>query len=494
MVKTEIPKLKKILISAGIWIAVLVILFAKSMFRSFDHDENMYVTAAVMLSKGLIPYRDFPYTHLPNLLFIYLPFVSIFKEKLFITRLINVVASWVYLFLLFTLIRENLNKYKWSSLSSFLFTLSLIFNSIFIYTSGLSWNHDIPVLFLILSILLLYSLMDNSSPAKALMLGFSLGMASFSRISYSFFLIPARLILGNLPEGQRLNKFFYLGVIISSIPSVILFFICPNRFILHTITSHLLDSEFWKVHGYQSTLTLSGKLNYIAHIFIGDLTNFSLILLLVTVYFLTLLKGNYKDRKFKLLTLLLVFSIPGAILPSPLWLQYLFPLIPISILVISRGIYLLTPKFALILPIFLIIFSAKNILIYGELLKKLNHTELYVPNIIHFQGEKLKELCYPGKVLTLCPIYPVEANLNIYPAFADGPFTWRYFFYSKKAPAYIVTPKSLPSFLRTDPPSCVLVKCEKRILERPLIRWAEENGYRPALFFGKVVFSKKTSP
>src|SRR3954464_4583635 len=49
-----------------------LLLFLSAMDRDLNHDEHQFIAPGVLISReGLLPYRDFPMFHLPNLAFAY---------------------------------------------------------------------------------------------------------------------------------------------------------------------------------------------------------------------------------------------------------------------------------------------------------------------------------------------------------------------------------------------------------------------------------------
>ncbi|MHC4359168.1 MAG: hypothetical protein ACYSTQ_10270, partial [Planctomycetota bacterium] len=52
--------------------AVFVLLFSLSMQKGLAHDEDQFIASGALLAKELIlPYKDYPYFHMPNLVFVY---------------------------------------------------------------------------------------------------------------------------------------------------------------------------------------------------------------------------------------------------------------------------------------------------------------------------------------------------------------------------------------------------------------------------------------
>ena len=75
--------------------------FLRSLYLPFDHDENLYVSGAWLISQGFLPYQDFPYPHpplQPLLMFLLVKFLSL---KLFVFRFVNVIFSLATLIIVF---------------------------------------------------------------------------------------------------------------------------------------------------------------------------------------------------------------------------------------------------------------------------------------------------------------------------------------------------------------------------------------------------------
>ena len=90
--------------AAGFFVLVLLLLFSLNMQRGFDHDEHMYVAAGKLLaSKSLLPYRDYHYLHMPNLVLVY-GLVFKFTDYPFLAaRAFSVLCAWLSLALIFSL-------------------------------------------------------------------------------------------------------------------------------------------------------------------------------------------------------------------------------------------------------------------------------------------------------------------------------------------------------------------------------------------------------
>jgi len=103
---------------------------------------------------------------------------------------------------------------------------------------------------------------------------------------------------------------------------------------------------------------------------------------------------------------------------------------------------------------------------------------------LHRNAAELRTTVPAGKVLTLAPLYPLEAGLSIYPPFTTGAIAWRVAPYVDEAKArrlHMVTPDTLVSLLNADPPAAVLVGHEKTG-EEPFTKYATQHGYRKVPF------------
>jgi hypothetical protein len=95
-------------------------------------------------------------------------------------------------------------------------------------------------------------------------------------------------------------------------------------------------------------------------------------------------------------------------------------------------------------------------------------------------AERLAEAQIEGRVATFAPVYPLEGGLPVYPELATGQFAYRAAEYTDAdlARHYVMTsPTEIEALFRSDPPAALLVGFEPA-LEAPMVRFAEDNGYR----------------
>jgi hypothetical protein len=97
-----------------------------------------------------------------------------------------------------------------------------------------------------------------------------------------------------------------------------------------------------------------------------------------------------------------------------------------------------------------------------------------------------------GRVLTLAPILPLEAGLEVYPVFIVGPFSWRtaQFLSPERRRQYgVISPDDLELYLQDSPPAAILTGPELNYesfsrfstdnLESAFSDYALRHGYQP---------------
>src|SRR4030042_5540901 len=84
------------LVSLGFFLLVGLLLFGRSMAQPFSHDEHQFVASGWWLAyAGLIPYRDFPYHHMPYQIPLDALAVHLSPYLLLSARLVSWVAGWL---------------------------------------------------------------------------------------------------------------------------------------------------------------------------------------------------------------------------------------------------------------------------------------------------------------------------------------------------------------------------------------------------------------
>ncbi len=332
-----------------------------------------------------------------------------------------------------------------------------------------------------------------------------MGLAVGTRLSYLTALVPfAGLVIlkpGNASWQVRVKGVGALlaGVALALLPVVVLFALAPRSFIFGNIVYPQLNMVYREVLRQQSAMALGGKIVYFMETIAMDWQS-----PLLYLPFFTVLLGMLVNRPlWRRLTwrgwfysALAVSLLAGSFAPTPSWSHYFYA--PLPFVILSLGYSLATWETARRRPIWLLaalVPAAAGLAMYGQQdlahLRSLNQPETWVTVRAHRLGEVLSGHVDEGQVLTLAPVFPLEGGLEIYPAFATGPFTWRtaHLLSPEKQLLYgVVSQGSLQTFLAANPPAAILTGFERNTagfepgdpggLETPFIDYAERNGYQ----------------
>jgi hypothetical protein len=200
-----------------------------------------------------------------------------------------------------------------------------------------------------------------------------------------------------------------------------------------------------------------------------------------------------------------VFALAGCFMPSRYQDQHFFVVVPLFALGIAFGFCGANPRElrlrTMLLALFAICGTAKDVYVSRQTagpdaydwLRDIATPSEWFPIRAHALALRMRSVVPEGRVLTLAPSWPLEAGLKIYPEFATAPFAWRaarLLHAERRARFKLIGPAELEQFLAADPPAAVLTGVEDEELEKPLIAYAKQHGYRPVtLGKGQVVWT-----
>jgi hypothetical protein len=486
----------------ALFIAVGLLLFSANMQRGLSHDEHMYVAGGDLLARGLgLPYRDYPYLQMPNLVFIYAGLFNVSSYLLLSARLFSTLSALGTLLLVFS------TACGWLRTSSYLarFVIAagsvlLIINSpIFAYTSGQAWNHDAALLFC-MGAFALYSHSARRIRPKSkfqspklrwpLVVGLLAGLAVGTRLLFLFVVPLFALALIMLPpdppvrERLRLLALYLGGVLLGLLPSLCLFLLAPGRFLYGNFVYHQANGDFWERIGYTRAMDPVGKLAYLWEVITAPATLLlvtALLALAITAVVTRTYRVTGGRREFYLVPMLVLALLAGAFVPDPSWYQYFFAPLPFLVLCIACCAALLYER----LPWILALSAALTLTSFALRQPFYPLEDLLAPDRwatikVHKVGEEIKRQVGSGPVLTFAPIYPLEGGVSIYTDFATGPFTWRSITFlsdAERVASGLLSPIELDSLLASEPPSAILVGFEPD-LEGPWIEFAQKHAYK----------------
>ncbi len=133
---------------------LLVLVWGLNMRRGLNHDEHQFVASGALIARdGLLPYRDFPYFHVPTLSFLYALLFQATDYLLLAARAFSILCSWLTLVLIFAAALAWLRHLPaWWRVGIGVATAVLLMTTpSFLHASGRAWNHDFPILLTLLA-------------------------------------------------------------------------------------------------------------------------------------------------------------------------------------------------------------------------------------------------------------------------------------------------------------------------------------------------------
>jgi len=496
-------KITKHLLSALMFAVLFALLLGANMQKSLDHDEHQFIAGGALLAqKGLLPYKDYAYFHMPYLAFAYAAIFKITAYRLLAARVFSTACAWLMLIAIL-LLAWRLFRGRHLLLRSLLSLGSaglILTNPLFVYTSGKAWNHDATVLLILLAFLASgRSVKQNGCPKWLFLSGLLLGLATGVRLSAAPLALPFLLMtLWPAPKPRsgtlRRPMTFGLGLLVGLLPAAFLFVLAPRQFLFGNLGyphyNTLYRQQVGFVAGDVSVIAMSigGKLRYLARYVFSSPGN--LLLLLAFVFFALYMPLTDLHRpgpyRFELtLSLLLIpFLLIGSFAPTPAFFQYFYALVPFALLSILYAMADLRERkakqnWSLALWVLILTLSCAYGIKAYESIHTLFTPDDWLPMQVHRSGREIAEMVGAEPVLTLSPIFPLEGQVDIYPEFATGVFAWRVaplVPYDTRREMGIISPTELTDLLASKPPGGILVGDEGG-LEQPFVDYAEQNGY-----------------
>ena len=465
--------------------AVLLFLFFAAMGRNLNHDEHQFIAPAAVLIEGAQPYRDFPLFHLPNLVFLYAGLFRVFDHPLLTARCFSVLCAFATAVLIF---REgwkfsSLTETHWRFAAAAAPVLLFIFDPLCLFTTGRAWNHDSTALLIVLAVILQISAAHRNSLLCAATSAICAGLAVGTRLTCAPILIPLWISNWFLPapiiRRTGFAAIYFLAATAALAPS--LYYLCAHTdsFLFSNFEFprlRLLDPENERI---RKTMNPLRKLRF----FFKEVALPSLPLFLT---FLVLGIGRPTKSTFAttMVLAILPFALLGCFAPSRYQYQHYFIIIPLLVLGVVYGISAAPrPANWLLIALTLSVVTCLSSFIY------VSYTDIFpgpfsdwFPTRIASIGTKIRAQNPRGPVLTLAPIYPLEARLQTYPEFATGPFAWksaRFVAPERRVRLHLIAPDDLESLLAAKPPGAILTGVEETALEKPLVEYSRAHQFTP---------------
>jgi hypothetical protein len=508
------------LVSAG----TLLLLFGLNMRRGVNHDEHQFVAAGKLVAQGLSPYADFPYFHAPTLAYLYAALFPQFPALLWTARLSSILCGWLTVLLCGLLAYRRLTAPLRLPVAACVMMV-LVATPLFAHTSGRAWNHDLPMLLLLLALGLAWTPGIERrwvQPTVDLLTGLLLGLAASTRLSFAL-LAPAFVLTRWLiqtpqaqlphvaprhqwPELARQSLLFVIGWGIGFAPALWLAGHTPEAFFFGNVEYISLNTAYYQnLPQPPDSMTLIGKLLYFLRLMLLQPGN---LLFLAAFIVLVWPSGVLRPAAGEstgeppvrlsnrpwLLALLLGLAFVGALSPTPSQWQYFYPILPLGLIgaverLRQHPLAVQRQRLGWLTGL-TVVAALVAIPIYAPALAILATPAEWMPSKLHARSAEIATLADGGRVLTVAPLYPLEQNTPIEPALATGPFAWRVAEQvepARRARLGLLAPADLPAYWEAQPPRALLtgVEADDAVDEAPLVAQAQAQGYVPVPLTGE---------
>ncbi len=487
-----------------------LLLFARTIDHGLNHDEHQFLAPGALLSReGLLPYRDFPLFHFPNLVFVYATLDRLTGEPILGPKLFSFACTWLTLGIILVV---SLRRARGGTGGYVLTLLALcaffLFDPLILYTAGKTWNHELPSFLLVLAVCCHVAALNRDSRAYITLSGIACGLAIGTRLTFLPCLLPLFALIFSFPvdapRRRAMAIAFSVGATVALAPSIYFLVTTPGAFIFDNFEFprlRLLDPENTRI---QKTSAIWRKLRYLAkEVVLPGWPIFAAFVAVLIRDTRQRLGAADPDRTGVLVVCwTALFLVIGCFLPSRYQYQHFFALMPLLLLGIAltgvdaegkRPIWHIFPLFLAILAT-VVTFRANDVAAKekGAFPKwnEVTRREEWLSSKAAVFGAELRQLVPRGRILTLAPAWPIAGGLRIYPEFATGPFAWRSARYvpeQRRAEYHFVGPDDLDTFLTPEPPGGILTGVEDDNLEAPLIDYARHNGFLPVPMSGKRI-------
>jgi 4-amino-4-deoxy-L-arabinose transferase-like glycosyltransferase len=496
--RAESPVARRLAL-AGFALLVLVFQIARSMSRDFDLDEHQFVAPpALLLQQGALPYQDYPYFHMPCLVYLYAALIGWAPYKLLAARTVSALCGTATILLLFAtgwrLLRGLGDRARWRIAAG----VALIFacSRLFTYTSGWAWNHDTAVCCTLGAFLLHLRGLRRGRSGYFAAAGLLVGAATGIRLSFALAFLPFGVSLLLSPSALTVpRRLLALGLAAGSataalLPALLHMAATPDAFYFGNLEYARLNTIFYRDFEPRC-ISLPARLWQVVVGFLSDPGNATLLVLAVLAFLALVRVGRAWAPRYRSALLLLAGLLPalgvGVLGPSPLQYQYTYMLLPFLAL---AGLYAIAAQrhnpVALRRWSGLVLIGALATVCTG--LPRWYWTILQLPTPerwttvqVHRAGEWVKAHVQPGaRVLTMDPLVPLEAGVAVYPEYAVGRFVMhvgRYLSLAECRRFRMAWGKELTERLAERPPDAILLNERLDGLARDLERYGPEHGF-----------------
>ncbi|HET6845626.1 MAG TPA: hypothetical protein VFH29_02255, partial [Anaerolineales bacterium] len=496
----------------------LALLVARAVSGNISHDENQFIAPGQFLAyNGLLPYVDYPYTHMPYAIPFYALSALLSDYDLLAGRLLSALF-WFGCIVSMVAIGRRLTPSQtgandgpsWGRLIwEFALVLALIQDATAQFVLHAALNHSLATFFSLISVLFFVLGVQEADRWRAAPFwsGVFVAMAGLTRFNYASLVVVllAGWLIHGIQREPRAWKPCLLrygeGVLLASLPALVLVLLAPRQFYYGNIVYIRLNTVYYEALLHRTGMDMASKLGGFASIVVAEPMEALLYAVLLVTVIAALMRARQRREKPDIVRLTIAavaFTLwMTAFAPTPLLLQYLFAPLPF-LLILLMAAEIRLPRFgpaartvgalAVAAAVILGVVRRNPLPDFGVLARP----NKWPPMRVHELAVTIRQLVPQGRVLALQSMVPLEAGLNAYPFTATGPFSWRTSLLltpARRAEYKVTSPDELAALLQATPPDAVLVGFEEQNsgferkdmggLETPFSEFAASNGYTP---------------
>ena len=493
---------------AGVTLVAFVLalgLFSMTVFNR-AHNEQMYVAAAYLLSKGQRLYSDFAFVQMPYSVLNYALVYVLTGGGFFLlkAKLIN----WLWMLLGAWLLFGRARRAAHDTLLALILLVLYFANYYLLRATIEASNYAMPLaLALVAYVVWLRGVEGRMKyPLAAFLAGIAVGGAVGAKLYYVTLALPFALAALLYPRHFTLGKRIAQGILPLALGGVIA--LLPvgyyalrdwELFAFNNLGYHTLNAQWREQNGF-TDLSLAYKWDT-ARDLIGNPNYLILELWLVAALLLGWSHKLSQNERIQhtlpapglfLAGTAALVSTLTAFTPAPLFPQYFAMPIPFLLLWMAELYGGLAQQARWVLLRLAAVCAVVGILFvlprHTQSLTRLLRGEAWSGVVAMREAEQIRGVLQTSDtavippLATLSPVLALEAGIPFYPELATGSFLLRVgdLLTPEQRARYIATsPSTLAALLDATPPAAILIGDEGDA-EIPLRHYAEQHGYRPA--------------
>ncbi len=479
------------LVFAGLFLLLALTFFQQAMSQEVIADESQFVAAGRLVLQGFFPTVDYPYVHQPVIPLVYGMLFTLTNHYLLIARGFSVLCVLASVLAVFLHGRARLTMEG-------LRPASFVFLGACVLLLGFNWNlcigfwaseHPPATLLLLLALLAALRAHEQKSPRWTFWSSAALALAISTRAQMALQLLPfaAAALVTGLHAGllKKSVGAFAAGCALGALPMLLIAALNPYAYLFDLFLFHThVDQRYLAAVGDALSRKDEWKL-LLQTLFDFNAKYLTLAALFGLLCFVLVLARRRLHPPFaSMLTCsVALVAAASAFAKNVAYTSYFFGLLFLMMLFILQVHSFLSPPGRTALSAVVVLFALLTFWSKRDWLPRfdarISPSNWYLTRVHTVECAFLRSNVPSGKILTLSPLWPVEAGCGIYKEMVAEPFSFQTANFASDADVArrgIVGPRNLERFLAPQPPSAVYVGCFTN-KEAPLEQYALAHDF-----------------